>query len=144
MKVTEKVSVPREVFYQTLLSLFSQQYQAATGQDLLPHQLKQGLTYRQTFGKHQEQSVQVVVDELTPHQAYVVSISSNRGLQRLAYLLEEDKDGSLVTYEEDYLPDGVFNKWNYKLMLPLMKKSLEKRMRLQIQKIAEFAHADRA
>lgn len=126
--------------YQTLLELFQADYLAATGETIAQEDIKEGLTYVKHFGKQQEQSVRITVGELLSNQRYTVAVQSNRGVQWLTYQIQPLEAGQIeVTYTEDYLPEGKFQQLNYKLLLPLMRKSLEKRMTLQIEKLAEFA-----
>lgn len=129
-----------EDFYALYLELFQEDYQRATGQTLLLSEIKEGLSYVKRFGKKEEQSVKVSLQQLVEKECYAVAIQSNRGVQFLTYRLEEVGENQVeIVYTEDYLPEGRWNKLNYKLLLPLMKQSLEKRMLLQIKKFAEFA-----
>ena len=126
--------------YQALRELFQKDYQTATGQTIQLEAIQEGLTYIKHFGQQGEQSVRITLGELIPNQRYTVAVQSNRGRQWITYQLLPLEDGRTeVTYTEDYLPEGKFQEWNYRLLLPLMRKGLEKRMTLQIEKLAEFA-----
>ena len=140
MEARLSVTGSASTIYQTLLELFQKEYQTATGQTIQLEAIQEGLTYIKHFGKQGEQSVRLPVGELIPDKQYTVAVLSNRGRQWLTYQLQPLEDGRTeVTYTEDYLPEGKFQEWNYRLLLPLMRKGLEKRMTLQIEKLAEFA-----
>ncbi|MGT2965442.1 DUF3284 domain-containing protein [Streptococcus acidominimus] len=129
-----------EAFYALYLELFQEEYQKATGKSLLLSEIREGLSYVKRFGKKEEQSVKVTLQQLVENECYAVVIQSNRGIQYLTYrLVDVGEDQVEIVYTEDYLPEGRWNQLNYKLLLPLMKRGLEKRMLLQIQKFAEFA-----
>ncbi|MGT2800470.1 DUF3284 domain-containing protein [Streptococcus sp. zg-86] len=129
-----------ELYYQLCLELFQADYQGATGQTIPLSEIREGLSFVKRFGKKREQSVKVTLQQLVENQSYAVAIQSNRGVQFLTYQLRSlGQDEVEICYSEDYLPEGRFNQLNYKLLLPLMRRSLEKRMLLQIKKFAEFA-----
>lgn len=140
MEVSERFAGCASNVYQTLLDLFKQDYQESTGKKIVDSKIRNGLHYQKKFGKRNENSVRVTVGEMISNHQYSVAISSNRGVQWLTYLCEDTGINEVrITYLEEYLPEGKLNGWNYKFMLPFMKKNLEKRMRLQIRKLAEFA-----
>ena len=140
MEVSERFAGSASNVYQTILDLFKQDYQESTGKKIVDSQIRNGLHYQKKFGKRNENSVRVTVGEMISNHQYSVAISSNRGVQWLTYLCEDTGINEVrITYLEEYLPEGKLNGWNYKFMLPFMKKNLEKRMRLQIRKLAEFA-----
>lgn len=139
MEVRQTVPVSAAALYRMLVTLLQEDYFGATGQTLEEQSIHHGLSYVKRFGKKEEHAVQVMVDQMEPDHLYKVAISSNRGVQWLSYQLEEvGEKQTCVCYTEDYLPNGRFNAWNYKLMLPLMRKGLEQRMQLQITKLVEF------
>lgn len=139
MEVIQTAPVSAAALYRMLVTLLQEDYFGATGQPLAEQAIRHGLSYVKRFGKKEEHAVQVMVDQLEPDHLYKVAISSNRGVQWLSYELTALPDGKTqICYREDYLPEGRFNAWNYKLMLPLMKKSLQERMKLQIAKLVEF------
>ena len=140
MEARLSVTGSAPTIYQTLLKLFQKEYQTATGQTIQLEAIQEGVTYIKHFGKQGEQSVRITLGELIPNRRYTVAVQSNRGRQCLTYqLLPLEEGRTEVIYTEDYLPEGKFQEWNYRLLLPLMRKGLEKRMTLQIEKLAEFA-----
>lgn len=140
MEISQLVSVSSKQFYAFLLDSLKEDYQVARQEDIDPSDLKPGLTFQKKFGKRLSNAVNVTVVDLVENERYALAFKSSRGTQWLSYQLEDAEEGACqVTYSEDFSPQGRLNKWNYNLLLPLMRKSLEARMRLQIEKIAEFA-----
>ena len=140
MKVEKLVEVPASKIYDLMVASLISDYEEATKEKLKKSEVKEALTYVKHFGKDKTQSVRVRVNELVENETYKVSISSNRGLQEISYQLKDEEEGTRVLFEEEYLPSNRFYRWNYQLLFPFFKRSLEKRMLLQIQKLAEFAN----
>lgn len=115
--------------FETLVASLQADYQQSTGRELTISEIKPGLTYKKRFGKQNENEILVSVRGFESPNFYEVAISSNRGLQLLSYHIEEvtEKQVRLV-YSEDYLPETYWQNLNYKILLPLMKKGLQKRM----------------
>lgn len=141
MQVIETFPGNAEAVYHFLMELFKQDYQVATGKEIAEQEICSGLTYQKFFGKKAENSALVTVEEMIPNEQYAVAISSNRGVQWIRYHCKNIADNQVeISYTEDYLPEGKMNRLNYRFLFPLMKRTLRKRMKLQIQKIVEFAH----
>lgn len=140
MEISQLVPVSSSRFYDFLLDSLKEDYQTASQQEIDKSELKTGLTFQKKFGKQLSNTVDVTVVDLVKNKRYVLAFKSSRGTQLLSYQLKDKEEGACqVTYSEEFSPQGRLNKWNYNLLLPLMRKSLEARMKLQIEKIAEFA-----
>ncbi|MET3557076.1 hypothetical protein ABID29_000185 [Streptococcus rupicaprae] len=140
MKLSQQVPISASTFYRFLLESLREDYKAANKAPVKDSDLKHGLSFQKRFGKKQESAMEVRVVDLIENERYALAFQSSRGTQWVTYdLTAIEENACQVTYTEDYSPKGKLNAWNYKLLFPLMRKSLERRMRLQIEKIAEFA-----
>lgn len=140
MEVRLTVAAPPEALYRLCLESFQVDYQMATGCVLALSAIQEKLSYVKRFGKKAEQSVRITLQRLVPNQCYTVAVESNRGVQLLSYQFYPLENSRVeMIYTEEYLPEGRWNQLNYKLLLPLMKKMLEKKMLLQMKKFVECA-----
>lgn len=140
MELRQVVPVASSAFYDFLLNSLRKDYETASQASVKDSDLKPGLSFQKRFGKKQESAMEVRVVDLIENERYALAFQSSRGTQWVTYdLTAIEENACQVTYTEDYSPKGKLNAWNYKLLFPLMRKSLERRMRLQIEKIAEFA-----
>lgn len=143
MEVEVRVSGQLSTYYGFLLSCLQADYQNATGRSLSLSSIRDGLTYRKKFGARGDQSVDITLHRLIENELYEVFIRSNRGSQLLSYRLSETNNQEIVlTYQEEYIPEGRWQTLNYRLLFPFMKKNLEKRMFLQLKQFAKSAQKE--
>ncbi|WP_303972740.1 DUF3284 domain-containing protein [Streptococcus merionis] len=140
MEVKKTVNASAKDIYCFLLSALKSDYEAALGRTAQASALQEGLQFHKKFGKNQANQAHVRVTVLKPNKEYGLAFRSSRGTQWLRYQIEEKDDRSChIVYTEEFSPEGKLNTWNYKLLMPFMRRSLEQRMALQIEKLAEFA-----
>ena len=140
MKVSKQYNVSASSYFAIIVKMLADDYKYNTKKNLENVNNIEGLEYIKTFGAKSDKQVSVKILEFNNPVKYVSQISSNRGRQVLSYQISEIKDGQIqVEYEEEFGETSFFNKWNYKILMPLMKKNLKRRMIDQLNYIANQA-----
>lgn len=140
MKVSKQYNVSASSYFAIIFKMLADDYKYNTKKSLENVKNIEGLEYVKTFGAKSNKQVSVKILEFDNPVKYVSQISSNRGRQVLSYQISEIKDGQIkVEYEEEFGETSFFNKWNYKILMPLMKKNLKRRMIDQLNYIANQA-----
>ena len=140
MKVSKQYNVSASSYFTIIFKMLADDYKYNTKKSLENVKNIEGLEYVKTFGAKSNKQVSVKILEFDNPVKYVSQISSNRGRQVLSYQISEIKDGQIkVEYEEEFGETSFFNKWNYKILMPLMKKNLKRRMIDQLNYIANQA-----
>ncbi|MGT2753407.1 DUF3284 domain-containing protein [Streptococcus ovis] len=141
MEVSNVYNAHASTVFDFLIKLFIEDFKQNTSKDIEPEQIVPGLKYTKVFKTHHQ--VQVEVLEVSAPHIYKVQITSSRGRQVIHYDLKEISEGQLqIVYRELNEPSGFFGTWNYKILRFFLKKRLERRMLLQIDKLVEFSTTD--
>ena len=129
MLVELTLSVNCKDFYQFLLdSLVSEivTYNSSFTKD----NLCAGFSYSKNLkGKIGQKSDTVVkIERLIANSVYESSVTSDKGVFKISYKLEDKGDETNVIYEESYKGNGSLNQLNYKLVSNFYKKKSRKKI----------------
>ncbi|MDK6371129.1 DUF3284 domain-containing protein [Aerococcus urinae] len=140
MQVERIYHITAEAYFLELKRLAINDFEVNTGEVLPSDQSLRGLTYIKKFGKNNANQARVEITKFEPYQVYESVIKSNRGCQVMTYSIEEkDSHTIAVTYNEKLEDIDFFTKINYKLLLPFMKKRLQKGIEKRLDYIATRA-----
>ncbi len=140
MEITKEFEVtPNQVFL-TIQQSLQKDYFDNTGEELSAENIVVGLHYIKCFGKHNQNKVKVIVKEWQENQCYCVEFSSNRGTHQMRYdLIQTDCQHTQITYSEQLVQSGFFQKANTKFLTFFLKKSLLLRMNAQLEALIQQA-----
>lgn len=140
MIIRKAVDVSNKQLFQAITSSLMDDYHQNTLSQLHLDQLQEGLSYIKYFGKNKQNNVRVTVTAFESPKVYAASFSSNRGLKKLSYQLEDLGNGKTdIIYEFEMISDDVFQKANRFLMQFLLKKSLIRQTEAQLQALVNYA-----
>ncbi|WP_159559818.1 DUF3284 domain-containing protein [Streptococcus halichoeri] len=138
MQVSKVYEVKSDIVFKLLTQLFIEDYQASTATIIRTVDIVPGLVYTKKSSKLGSFRVKVLVFDRPKH--YKVEVTSSRGKQEISYQLQQHATNSTrIIFSESHQSTDWFHSLNYRLLQPLFKKKLEKRMLLQMDKLVEFA-----
>lgn len=140
MKVTKSYDIPQEKVFDVLLSSFAEDYRRNNQKEIRSYQIKPGTAYKKKFGQKAQYTAEVTVVSMEYPSLYEVQLKTNRGTNTICYALNTTDDQQTeITYEEKAENQGMLEKLNYRILMPLFKKKLQKQMVNQLDGVAQFA-----
>lgn len=140
VEVAKVLNVPIEGVFDAISLSFKQDYYANTDIELNDDEIVEGLTYIKTFGRNNQNSIRLTVQEFVRPTRYRVLYSSNHGKQDVQYQLKAlDGNQTEVTYIQEHEPLGLFQKANAWIMDKVFAAGVKKKIEAQLTGLESFA-----
>ncbi|MFI3227776.1 MAG: DUF3284 domain-containing protein [Clostridia bacterium] len=136
MQVTKKLNVSLDEFFDFVEKSIKYDIKNATGEDI--DQVVQGYSYEKTLANALKQSGNVLttIEKYERGSCYQSKVTSNQGFNYMTFdVAEIDDENVEVTYSEEFISHRKMNNLNYKFMLKLYKKRIDRRMNLLVENI---------
>ena len=140
MRIAKIYQTNANKIFDGIVLSFQQDYYQSCQIEIPESDIQPGLSYIKYFGKNNQQSIKITVIEFNRAEKYSVEYSSNQGKHLVSYELKQlSPDQVEINYYQYHQAQGIFQKWNAKLMHFLLKNSIKRKVEAQLDALVKFS-----